>query len=322
MGLIQKLNEIKTIKNDIKDAIIEKGGVLEDATPFSNYAGEIRNIQTGEEDFNIKNCRNLFANGDRSDIFNSLIKYVNNPTNCYGMMNGFDNITQEQLNCLKNIDFSLCSNMYSMLSFRKETAIIPELKNTKNVYNMSNMFRTLAASGIPRKREFNHIIDIKNCSSLSYTFDGVYFINNTDSEVPIKNFDNITNLAYTFNNTDGIESFTQFDTSKVGNFNYTFYKSKSLKRVDINISKCSSNMMQNTFDYCTLLNDLKFTGTTNVKTNFNVSSTGLTRNGIMNMLATLPTLDHTQTITIGSTKMNLLTDEDIAEFTAKGYTLA
>ena len=42
----------------------------------------------------------------------------------------------------------------------------------------------------------------------------------------------------------------------------------------------------------------------------------------LNMLDTLPTLTKSITIKIGTTKMNLLTDEDIANFTLKGYTLS
>ena len=129
-------------------------------------------------------------------------------------------------------------------------------------------------------------------------------------------------MSSTFNNTSGLYSFTKYDTSKVNNFSYAFYDSVDLEKVDINISVATS--FTNTFTNCINLVDLKFTGTTIVKTNMSLSSTGLDAEGLMNMLKTLPDISSytSRTITIGATKMALLSDEQIAEFSLKGYSLA
>lgn len=47
MGIEDKLIQLGETKNSIKNAIIEKGGVVNDSTPFGDYAQAIRNISGG-----------------------------------------------------------------------------------------------------------------------------------------------------------------------------------------------------------------------------------------------------------------------------------
>lgn len=47
MGIEDKLIQLGETKNSIKNAIIEKGGVVDDSTPFGDYAQAIRNISGG-----------------------------------------------------------------------------------------------------------------------------------------------------------------------------------------------------------------------------------------------------------------------------------
>lgn len=46
--LIEKLEYMKVSKSDIKDAIIEKGGVVNDSTPLKDYAQAIRDIESNK----------------------------------------------------------------------------------------------------------------------------------------------------------------------------------------------------------------------------------------------------------------------------------
>lgn len=47
MSTSDKLNRILQSKSDIKDAIIEKGGVVNDSTPLKDYAQAIKDLPSG-----------------------------------------------------------------------------------------------------------------------------------------------------------------------------------------------------------------------------------------------------------------------------------
>ena len=47
MSLADKLRTILGIKAEVKQAIIDKGGTLEDTTPFGEYPAKILEIQGG-----------------------------------------------------------------------------------------------------------------------------------------------------------------------------------------------------------------------------------------------------------------------------------
>ena len=315
MGLIQKLNEIQVIKNDIKDAIVEKGGVLEDTTPFENYAGEIRGIQTGEE-FEIDDVQNLFTYGHRDSCINVLLKHIN-WNKITDMSNMFSNCKKLESLDLSNFDTSNVTNM-NMMFYYCENLTSLDLSNfdTSKVTNMYGMFENC-----------NKLVDIdlssfntSNVTDMSYMFDDCNF-----KCIDLSNFDtsNVTKMLGMFESNYKLESIdlNNFNTSNVTSMRAMFHWCFGLKSIiGLDISNVTDMMYM--FDNTKVLSSIDFTGTTDVKTNFDISGSKLTRDGLMNMLQTLPTIDHTQTIKIGSTKMNLLSDEDISEFTAKGYTLA
>lgn len=52
--IAEKLRTILGIKTEIKQAIIDKGGTLEDTTPFADYPEQILAIKSGEGKLNRK----------------------------------------------------------------------------------------------------------------------------------------------------------------------------------------------------------------------------------------------------------------------------
>lgn len=54
MSFADKLRTILGIKTEIKQAINEKGGTLEDTTPFADYPEQILAIKSGEGKLNRK----------------------------------------------------------------------------------------------------------------------------------------------------------------------------------------------------------------------------------------------------------------------------
>lgn len=71
-----KLNYLKETKNLIKTALINKGQIVTDNTPFRNYASLIENISTSENLENILNEQdNLIAT--QNNTINNLLNTVN-----------------------------------------------------------------------------------------------------------------------------------------------------------------------------------------------------------------------------------------------------
>jgi hypothetical protein len=111
-----------------------------------------------------------------------------------------------------------------------------------------------------------------------------------------------------------------FDTSQATDMSYAFSVNTLVTSIKgLNVSACTS--MTNIFYNCTALTELELKGSLN--DSLNLSPTGLVRDGLVNMINGMDaTTKSNITITIGSTKLALLSDDDIALFTTKNYTLA
>lgn len=115
-----------------------------------------------------------------------------------------------------------------------------------------------------------------------------------------------------------------FDLKKITSYRGWFNYCSSLKEIKLDITNVTtSSGLQNTFRNCTSLEKLDFSGTENVQVSIDISTTGLTTQGLMDMLDTLPQLEEGcyTTIIIGEEKLSLLTEEQVAIFYEKGYTL-
>ena len=239
MGLIEKLQEIKT---------------------------KIENLPSGSDDFEIKDCQELFKGEMRIKEFDSIIKKIKKPTNMYCFSEGCSSTTVNA--DFSHVDFSdLTGDMQHIFCFRR----LSDFKMPKGLENITS---------------FNYSFDNLNRSELLDTV-----------EVDLSMCD------------------------KVESFERTFFEAK-VHKVKMNITN-TTNMEHCFYDGYDNngLTELDFTGTTNVKCNFNLKYTRMGRDNLMTMLNTLPTLDHSQTITLGETKINELSEADIAEFSSKGYSL-
>lgn len=351
MGLIQKLNEIKTIKDDIKGAIVEKGGVLEDATPFSDYAGEIRGIQTGEDiDYTDTNadylCYKIKNNNLIKLLCDNIINNDNNDKLSYYNTFAYTSINAADLFTIKHYYYTTTSsahpfkkngeNGYFLNSIEgafKNNLFYGAMNLNFNEYLPIGLFSTFELSRLTKLTTNLHNLWVANGSNSFYSCSNL-------TEIPVLYIENCITCNSMFYNCRKLKRvkflgrpFPRNYVSGTLYFGITgttpsmasmFYNCSVLESIQgLDITNVNSKISVNNMFYgCSKLTELDFTGTENVQTNFDISRTGLKRDGLMNMLATLPTIGHHQTITIGSTKMNLLSDEDIAEFTAKGYTLA
>lgn len=349
MGLIQKLNEIKTIKNDIKDAIVEKGGVLEDTTPFENYAGIIQNLQTEDETdytdinteylcYNMNNpnlvkflCDNMYKNEqnkyyytfanckvDVSDIFKVKPYYKVKPMISdgsyyypFGTGGYFYNSIEKTFYYYKYENLNLVFDEYLPTYFYNtfdHSSIVKLSTNLENIWvgHGGSVFTYCSKlTEVPK-------INLEKCDTLSSMFSSCSKLKKVEftGRPFVANYEKGKHISFG-------ESASQPSMSSM------FYGCSSLESVKgLDLTYVNSNIpITNMFYGCTKLKELDFTGTEDFR-RIDISGTGLDRDGLMNMLATLPQLDHTATIKIGDTKLAMLSDEDIAEFTLKGYSLA
>ena len=148
--------------------------------------------------------------------------------------------------------------------------------------------------------------------SIATSFDGAIQYNDTS---------NVTDMSYMFSNCSSLTTIPLLDTSNVTNMESMFqscYNLTSIPQLD------TSNVtnMNSMFSNCSRLEEIHMI---NMKVSFNISSsTKFTRESLLEIINNcydLTTLNKTATLTMGSTNLAKLTDEDKAIATAKGWTL-
>ena len=158
--------------------------------------------------------------------------------------------------------------------------------DTSNVTNMSQMFQYCSSlTTVP-------LFDTANVTNMNYMF---YYCPKLIT-VPLFDTANVKYMASMFSNCSKITVVPQFDTSKVTNMNYMF-------------SNC---------------NNLEAIHMININANLNISaSTKFTREALLEIIGNLKAqTSGTKTLTMGSTNLAKLTDEDKDIATSKGWTLA
>ena len=114
------------------------------------------------------------------------------------------------------------------------------------------------------------------------------------TSIPALDTSNVTNMTSMFYNCLKLTSIPALDTSKVTSMTYMFYN-------------------------CPSLTEIHMTG---MSVDFNISdSTQFTESALVEILNNLATVTSTRTLTMGSTNLAKLTDEEKAIATNKGWTL-
>lgn len=175
-------------------------------------------------------------------------------------------------------------NLYS-LTYEQLVEIFTNPNITSSVIDMQNMFY--------------------NCNALK--------------TIPPLDTSNVTNMQNMFYNCSSLTSIPQLDTNNVTNMNQMFVSCSKLTIIpQFNTSKVTS--MTNMFYDCSSLESILMYG---MSVNFNISpSTKFTRDSLVTILNNLATVTSTKKLTMGSTNLAKLTEEDKAIATNKGWTLA
>ena len=180
-------------------------------------------------------------------------------------------------------DTSNVTNMESMLQNCNKLTTIP-LLDTSKVTNMKNMFTTSGLTTMPQ-------LDTSNVTSMYFMF----YNCNKLSTIPALDTSNVTEMYGMFANCSRLTSVGRLDASKCNNFGLIF-------------SNC---------------NNLTSIGVYGFTRSIDISGTALEHDAIVAFLNQAGTAyNSSQKITMGSTKLALLSDEEKAIATNKGWQLA
>lgn len=185
---------------------------------------------------------------------------------------------------LKYEDTENLRYMYNFFKYCEKITSIPKL-NTSNAINMFGMFEGCTKLiSIPQ-------LDTHNCSMFHRMF---YSCINLTS-IPKLNTSKADTMNDMFYNCQKLTIIPQLDASNVTNLNNIFYDCSNLEQIHM----------------------------TGMKASFNISaSTLFTRDALLEILNNLATVTSTKTLTMSSTNLAKLTDEDKSIATNKGWTLA
>lgn len=200
--------------------------------------------------------------------------------------------------------------------------------------SFAGLFRgcsSLTGLTLPKNKPFSCRQMFHNCSSLttvpemdtSYTTDMYWFFYGCDSlkTVPQMNTSQATTMESMFYSCTSLNSVPEMDTSSVGDMRQMFSNCPSLISIpEMNTSRVTN--MSGMFYRCTSLTDLG--GFTGLKVNLDLSPCPeLSHESLLNVINKAADVTASpKTLTLGSTNLAKLSDEEKAIATSKGWTLA
>ena len=344
--IAENLQTIIDIKADIKTAIENKGVTVGDAG-FGEYASKIDSIKTEGFDFE-QIGYNQEAINFSNELINNDILYSKqlydawdpSRTNTYELYRDKSELVYAPL-----IDTSNVTDMGSMFYDCRELLVVP-LFDTSKVNSMNSMFYRCSSLTIVPQFDTSKVTDMGSmfyyCSKLT--------------SVPLFDTSNVTSMYQMFMHCNDLTSIPLFDTSNVTSMNSMFYGCSSLTSVPLfdtskvtimhrmfnSCSKLTSVSLFDTsnvtnvgymFEFCNALTDVggfinigqSFSGSDN--TTFDFAYSPLTHESCMNIINNVYDMNLNTnytgipTLRIRSTTYNLLSADDIAIATSKGWTV-
>ena len=158
--------------------------------------------------------------------------------------------------------------------------------------------------------------DTSNGTNFSYMFHNCSSL----TGIPLIDTSNGIIFSYMFSGCSALTAVPALDTGNSTTFTSMFADCSSLVTIEsLDLSK--GIKLISTFSGCTSLENITFTGT--IKININLADSELlTHDSLMSLINALINDASSKTVTIGSTNLSKLTDEEKAIATNKGWTLA
>ena len=297
------INALQQVKNDIK-SVFESNGITV-TTGMTGYANYIMNINSkkpitigfGYSGFEVFDCPNLY------------------PETCQEMFRYCQELTSVTL-----FDTSIATSMNGMFRLCRKITSVPQF-NTVKVRDMSYMFD--GCSSLQTVPQFNTV----NVRDMSYMFQNCVSL----TTVPQFDTSSVTTMQRMFYDCSSLTTVPQFDTSKVTSFNSTFYNCTSLTSIpllDAGKVTIAYNMLVNC-SALTTIGGFKDFGKVSSLTGNGITLAycpNITRESIVNIFNNLydrATAGYSiQPITIGSSNVSKITEDDIAIATNKGWRIS
>ena len=160
-------------------------------------------------------------------------------------------------------------------------------------------------------------VNTENVTDMKYMFSGCTNL----TTVPEYNTGNVTDMQYMFYNCTNLTTVPEFDTRNVNNMQYMFYRCKLIQEVYLDTTSVKN--MEYIFLFCYNLTKIRFNPDAGNIADFSISDcTKMTSEDLVAMFESLPTVQYTRTITLGSTLLNRLTKEQKQIAIDKNYKLS
>ena len=309
---------------DVADAIREKKGTTDLINP-QDFSSEIASIQSGS-----KYDAVMMDGMTIREYPNYTIPYTIDTSKMSSMRNLFyySNMNNGKLKSIPQLDTSNVTDMGYMFHNCSLLESIPQL-DTSNVTNMEYMFyNCICLTTIPQ-------LDTSNVTNMSHMFYGYLTYSKLES-IPQLDTSNVTNMSYMFKDCVKLESIPKLDTSNVTDMRDTFNGCKKLTTIQ-ELDMSSISVCNYIFANCNLLTYIviknlgkgplggksgyDFIGATNWGT-----SSDENRQSLIDSLITY-SYDRASNgmaatiIELSANTKALLTEEEIAQITAKGFTI-
>ena len=188
--------------------------------------------------------------------------------------------------------------------------------------NMASEIDSIEAGGSSEKSVIYKGLEAKG-TNWYYAFYGtnnnifIFMTEISESDIPPSN--NVTIMASMFRNCYKLTTIPQLDTSNVTSMSYMFYDCRSLTT----IPQLDTSNVTNTSGMFKSCESLKYIYMKNIKVGFNISDTALKHDALVELINNgLSTITTTQTLTMGSSKLALLSDSEKQVALDRGWTLA
>ena len=182
------------------------------------------------------------------------------------------------------------------------------LDATKSANSLFKDYKEASVDGLISYSDTANVTNMKNmfygCTNLT--------------SAPTLDTSRVNYMSEMFSGCTSLTTIPELDTSKVTDMDYMFYNCTNLTTIpELDVSRVSS--MNNIFYNCSKLTEIHMRG---IAEGFDIHySTLFTREALVEILNNLAVLAYSRTLTMGSTNLAKLTDEDKKIATDKGWRL-
>lgn len=197
---------------------------------------------------------------------------------------------------------------------------IKELVVTENgVYDVAGEAYKPVRVNVPQTAQSGTLKALLDATKSAYYLFYRYKGSSVDDLISYNDTGNVTDMQFMFSGCSNLTSIPQLDTSKCVVMRSMFTRCSSLTTIpQLDASKTTDTLYM--FDNCSSLTSIGMYGFTH---SIDISPTALGHNAIVAFLNQAGTAyDSSQKITMGANKLALLSDEEKAIATNKGWTLA